>query len=198
MERIKRLAKLEADLLFKEFRYRTKSLPELCILISESIIKLKEAIFKSPILELYAEPEVHSKRGSFFINSPVDTEYNPRIHDLCINLINAYIPPVLKSLAPSIISLPLQYRKRLLSTALSCKIIYKEGVHFLENIIGSNLDTLDDGMLASVAFKYISEYEKITCLIHEIEKSRDIQKHILDQVVRVLDIGGARAGINDE
>jgi hypothetical protein len=70
-------------------------------------------------------------------------------YSVCRDLLVEYLPPSLRPFAmaqtatPNLSRfdalVPAMYRKRILATALACRIIYNEGVHFLDNTLGSDI-----------------------------------------------------------
>lgn len=265
LSRLRHLAYLEATIILKEFHAQagqrlTSSLshddfltiPELSKLVSNAIIKIKDAICQSKQIDIYIRPlplsnnrnrETSKKRSGFFIESPpainpedyVDESldelmsaaeergfhYQKMFHVLCRDLLFEYLPPSLRHFArmPSEANRGFRggegqkidqilwptYIKRILATALACKIVYSEGIGFLDATLGVDVNADTDQIsspgvsyydkITEYALKYLVEFQKTSSLIAKISKTRDLDTRVKSQIIKVLQRGGTRIGI---
>jgi hypothetical protein len=93
-----------------------------------------------------------------------------------------YLPPVLRQVAGDRIErIPLEYRQRIVACALAGKIVYREGITFLEDLPSEAMQEL--------AISYLAGERRIGRLVAQLEASNlpDAQ-----QICRLLELGGAR------
>lgn len=115
---------------------------------------------------------------------------------------------------------PVAYRKRILATALACRIIYNEGVHFLDATLGMNVQqqnatgsvgvalaqssTIPHALtaadyntkIAEWSFRYLMEHERTSQLIDAVcAATKELDSETRERLVRVLERGGTRIGV---
>jgi len=167
--RLKDVARLEADLLFREFKYYQGSLPAFSERISEAINKTSDAI--SEALETVQKDD------------PLFQELFPSIFEI--------LPKKLVEVAGDRVKskFPLQYQKNAIASSLASKIVYNEGIHF---VLSQSPD-----QLAQVAIDYYREDLRLKKLVSSAEKDMssltDEQK---EKVVSILKKGGVRTALN--
>jgi glutamate dehydrogenase len=165
LEKLRGLAKLEAELLFCEFEdYDGVSLPEVSQIISNCINTTTDAL--SLALELL---------------SPDDRE------DL-LSLFRAHLPKTIVDLAGDRIhtQVPDQYIKNAIASCLASKMVYKEGSKYISS--------LPPTKLASVALKYIAKEKEIAKLLETLDAS-DMPMKEKEMVQYLLEQGGARTAL---
>ena len=110
--KLRHLARLEAELLFREYKNYPGSLPQFAERISFAINKVRDDVTK--VLE-GLEP-----------SDPLFQELFP--------LIAEGLPKKLVEVAGDRIAtrMPVQYQRNAIASALACKLVYKEGIHLVE------------------------------------------------------------------
>ena len=75
----------------------------------------------------------------------------------------SHLPPKLREVAGDRVHsrVPLAYVKSLVASAIASKIVYREGIQFIEN--------LDDSVLAQLAFDYLTAEAKVDQMLAEVE-----------------------------
>jgi glutamate dehydrogenase len=157
--RLRHLALLEAELLFQERRRRRDlALPELSVRLSQVMLRAAEAVAVS-------------------IDDPLrDERYGTR------EVLLDYLPPVLREVAGDRVErIPLEYRQRIVACALAGKIVYREGITFLEDLPSEAMQEL--------AISYLAGERRIGQLVAQLEASGLPDA---DQICRLLELGGAR------
>ena len=120
--------------------------------------------------------------------------------------------------------LPLVYKKRILATALACKIIYNEGVHFLDATLGMDIhaelqfpptapatttipfpslqqtfgsqQNLEyTSKIAEWSFRYLMEYERTSQLIEKVQQAQELDAAVRERLIMILERGGTRIGV---
>uniref|UniRef100_A0A7S2BCL8 Glutamate/phenylalanine/leucine/valine/L-tryptophan dehydrogenase C-terminal domain-containing protein n=2 Tax=Octactis speculum TaxID=3111310 RepID=A0A7S2BCL8_9STRA len=142
LTRLRQLARLEADLLFKEFNDLPGALPHFSERISVAINRMTDALAEA-------------------LDTPEGKEH---YESLLALVIKDHMP---KSLAKKSASrmeslLPEQYLKNAMASTLASRIVYREGVQYVEN-------QTDNGMLAKLAFRYLEAEQYVA----EVMKSLD-------------------------
>ena len=141
IERLRNLARLEADLLLRERLHKPNaSLPELSERLSRTMIAATDALI-GRIAEL----------GS---NS-----------DLSTSIMQRYLPPVLQSVAGSRIAekIPDEYVTSTIATVLAGTIVYREGLSYLECMSSDDLSDL--------AMCYLQQESETAKLATQVEQS---------------------------
>jgi glutamate dehydrogenase len=142
LERLRRAARLEADLLFDSRRHRPQTPHfELSITLSQEINRLAHAIAAR-----YATLE--------------------RDHPAVVEAtVLAYLPPILVATAgPRIWSnLPASYRMQLVCTSIAAGLVYQEGLDYFRDVPETHL--------ADLVLSYVLRARQIRELVHEVERS---------------------------
>lgn len=159
IQRLRELALLEAELLLQERRRRPDlTLPELSVRLSQVMLKTAEAVARS-------------------INDPLtDNQFGTG------EVLLEYLPPLLREKAVSRLDrIPLQYRQRIVACSLAGKIVYREGITYLEDLPQASLQEL--------AITYLAGERSISQLVAQVETSGlpDAQR-----ICQLLELGGAR------
>jgi len=167
--KLKHIARLEANLLFKEFDNYPGALPHFSERISAAINNATDAI-----------------TDALDNVKPSDSLFQE-----LLPLVKESLPTKLAELAWSRVpsKFPIQYQKNAIASALASNLVYKEGIHLIE--------TQPAAKLAERAFLYYRESRKVDKLIAEFEASNSgISKEKKEEIVKLLRIGGARASLN--
>jgi glutamate dehydrogenase len=167
LDNLRRLAKVEAELMFREYKLDPNSaLPPVSSRISDAITKVHDSV--SAALEHMS-----------------DAERN----DVLETLISEHLPPILLEKAgPGAVleRIPAPYLREVVACVLASKIVYREGINFIEG--------LPEASLANLGFKYLRQEQRVQDLASTLEGTEmpdDQKKEIIDLLFR----GGIRAGV---
>jgi glutamate dehydrogenase len=150
--KLRYLAKMEAELLFREGEVYGTSLPEVSQIISNSINAATDAL--SAALDTLSEED----------------------RDQLLPLFRAHLPKTLADLAFDDIhnKVPEQYIKNAISSCLASKMVYKEGTRFIE--------AQPKAKLADIALRYIRKEKEVAKLmesLQDVEMESDQKEEIL-------------------
>jgi glutamate dehydrogenase len=165
LEKLRGLAKLEAELLFREFEdYDGASLPEVSQIISHCINSTTDALCIA-----------------------LDSLQVEDRDDLLI-LFQAHLPKTIVDLAFDRICthVPDQYIKNAIASCLASKMVYKEGTKYIASLPSSKL--------ASVALQYVAKEKEVSKLIETLSTS-DMPMQDKAMIQRLLEQGGARTAL---
>jgi len=165
--RLRELARLEADLLFREFNNYPSQLPEISERLSRAINRTKASIYKS----------LESMEQS-------DAAYE----ELLPLFLNEHLPHKLTEVAADRVSvrIPLDYLRNAFASSLASKLLYREGIHFLE--------LQSEEGLPKLARRYYQEEKHIDELVGTVQVS-DLSDDAKKQVVQLLSRGGVRSAL---
>ncbi|CAM9635203.1 unnamed protein product, partial [Phaeothamnion confervicola] len=140
LERLRAIARQEAELLFREYGHRPGSLPWFSEKISNSINRLTDATLAA----LDGSP-------------PEDYE------TLLLPLVRRHLPRTLADLAFDRVAerMPAQYLRNAMASCLASHIVYTEGVPFIESQPADRLSEL--------AFEYVRREAEVTALATAVE-----------------------------
>jgi glutamate dehydrogenase len=152
LAKLRNLAKMEAELLFREGEVYGTSLPEVSQIISNSINAATDAL--SAALDTLTEED----------------------RDELLPLFRAHLPKTLADLAFDDVhsKVPDQYIKNAISSCLASKMVYKEGTKFIE--------AQPKEKLADIALRYIRKEKEVAKLmesLQEVEMASDQKEKIL-------------------
>jgi glutamate dehydrogenase len=153
--RLRELAALEAAALFREHRHQPdSSLPVLSDRLSNVIDYANDAI---------AEGIGHA------------SEEQRRDLEL---LVYEYVPAVLTERAGDTLfeRLSTQYTQRVISTVLASRIVYREGMSYL--------DKMSSGQIAELAFRYFSAEQQMVNLVAELSGSEIPERNRIMEILR--------------
>jgi len=138
LSKVRNLAKLEAELLFREGKVYDAPLPEVSKIISNSINAATDAL-----------------------STALDTLSDEDLEQL-LPLFRAHLPKTLADLAFDDVhdKVPDQYIKNAISSSLASKMVYKEGTKFI--------DAQPKDKLADVALRYIRKEKEVTVLMDSL------------------------------
>ena len=156
LEKLRFLAKLEANALFKEFRHRpSSSLPAISVHLSQSITKVKDAL------------------GIAFDKMK---EKEPNWIDECIR---NYVPNILLKQMESMellkTKIPTVYIKQIIASSLAGKIVYKEGIDYFKY--------MKEAEIVELALRYFKTEIEVQFIINEVNHSDLKNKEIISQLL---------------
>jgi len=165
LDKLKSLCKMEALLLFREYENYPGSLPEISQIISNAINVATDAL--TVAMDDLSVEEL----------------------DSLLPLFRAHLPPTIAAIAFDERvkeRVPEQYIKNAIASCLASKLVYKEGSRFV--------DSQPRAMLAKMALRYIVK-EKEIALLMEALQSADMDETKKQDILRLLDAGGARTAL---
>lgn len=163
LDRLRDLAGSEARLLFSESMAQPDvPLPELSERISFAIIKVTDALSEQ------LDKKGDESRAAMW------------------PLLNDVVPPALYDKYGDKLPerLPWEYTRAILSSGLASRLVYNEGLQFVENLPQSRMGTF--------ALQYLDEEQKIKALISSVSQSGMAEAATVESILRK---GGARASI---
>jgi glutamate dehydrogenase len=166
---LRRLARLEGELLFREYNNYPGALPQFSERISIAIAKVTDA--------------VTDRLANEVPGNPLFNEMRP--------LIREGLPKKMLEVAGDRVynNLPVQYQRNAIASALASKLVYKEGIHLVE--------IQPDGVVAERAFQYYREELKMNGLINEINNNKGaLSAENKATICDILARGGARTSVN--
>jgi len=83
-------------------------------------------------------------------------------------------------------TVPVAYLKQVVCAATASKIVYREGLSYIQ--------ALPDEPLASIAFKYLEEEQKVLELVEKVQCS-GLDEESIDEISNLLLRGGVRVGV---
>ncbi|MBS2040601.1 hypothetical protein JST97_36780 [bacterium] len=159
IQRLRELARAEARLLYREQKRRPdRSLPELSVRLSQVMLRTAEAVAEASL-----DPLTDRHGGTR-------------------EVLEAYLPPVLLRLAGGRLErVPREYRQRIVACSLAGKIVYREGISYLED--------LPHTALRELALTYLRGERIVHDLLQQVRAS-DLP--CSEQLASILELGGAR------
>jgi glutamate dehydrogenase len=169
LERLRLLARLEGELLFKEYRNYPGALPHFSERISMAIAKVTDAVTDA--------------LANVQPSDPLFEELRP--------LIRENLPKKLAEVAGDRIAsrFPLQYQRNAIASALASQLVYQEGIHLVE--------AQPQEKTAERAFAYYHEHKKMQSIVSDLETLNlgAAEKH-KGVIVDILKRGGARTSLD--
>lgn len=167
LSRLRELARLEAELMFREFENFPGALPEFSQRISRAINKAKAAV---------ADELADMQRG--------DSTYQ----DLMPLFLQEHLPRRLADVAAHRVDerIPLDYIRNAFATCLATKLLYREGTHFLE--------AQPRERLARIAVQYYHKEQRVQHLLKSVSTGA-IPDDEKQEVLQLLQIGGTRSAL---
>lgn len=165
--KLRKLARMEAELLFREYTNYPGSLPDFSERLSRSIMKGNAAIRDS-------------------------LESMERGDDLYLELmplfLEEHLPSKLAEVAADRVDerIPLDYLKNAFASSLASKLLYREGTHFLES--------QPTERLADLAINYYRSELHVRHLLESVEKT-NLPNAEREEVLALLSQGGARSAL---
>jgi len=165
LKRLRELARLEAELMFREYQNYPGALPHFSERISKSINRAYEAIRKK-LAEMRTGDATYKRLLPLFLEE--------------------HLPRKLAEVAGSRVTdrIPLDYLRNAFGKILASKLLYREGIHFLES--------QPEPRLPELALRYVQEEKQVRQLMGEVESS-NLPPAQRAQVRELLKQGGARS-----
>jgi len=165
LRRLRELAGLEARLLFREYRNYPGALPHFSERISTSINRAYAAIRKK-LADVQTGDSTYVQLLPLFVDE--------------------HLPRKLAEVAGDRVSdrIPLDYLRNAFGKILASKLLYSEGIHFLES--------QPEGRLAELAMRYIKEEKQVRELVSALD-SCDMPDPKRRKVQELLRQGGTRS-----
>lgn len=163
--KLRQLASLEAELLFREFDNYEGSLPMMSETVSRTINTATDAL--TDALEVLPDEEKQ--------------DFMP--------LIKAHLPKKLADMSFDRMGdgrVPDQYIKNAMASCLASKLVYKEGTKFIESQPREKL--------AKIALNYLHKEKEITALVEALEDS-DVPASEKETISKLLQAGGTRTSL---
>eukprot|EP01033_Poteriospumella_lacustris_P003883 gene3883-2760_t len=167
--RLRHLARLEGELLFKEYRNYPGALPHFSERISMAIAKVTDAV----------------------TDALANVEPSDPLFQELLPLIRENLPKKLADVAGDRIAsrFPVQYQRNAIASALASQLVYQEGIHLVE--------AQPYEKTAERAFAYYREHKKMQGIIGDLENMNlgAAEKH-KGVIVDILKRGGARTSLD--
>jgi glutamate dehydrogenase len=167
IKHLHKVARLEAELMFKEYKYHPGALPHFSERISNAINFVTDCIAE--------RLENEDKDGPLF------QMLKPVLKD--------NLPEKLAELAwDRVDNLPLNYQKNAIASTLASKMVYHEGIHAIESQPAA--------AMADRAFDYYKRSTEITQLMNELAEAQEtgvLAEESQNKVIDLLRKGGARS-----
>jgi len=141
VDKLRNLARMEAELLFNEYESYPGSLTSFSQVISNTINITKDALIKA--LDGMPRDEIDSLLPLFRAHLPA------KIADIAFDRVYDRVP--------------LQYIKNAIASSVASKLVYKEGTKFVQFI--------DEKALAATALNYLEKEKEITILQNILKKA---------------------------
>merc|ERR1719422_2384245 len=167
LKRLRELARLEAELMFREYQNYPGTLPHFSERISKSINRAYAAIRKKLA-------EIQTGDATYKLLMPLFLE--------------EHLPRKLAEVAGSRVTdrIPLDYLRNAFGKILASKLLYREGIHFLES--------QPEDRLAELAMRYVTEEKRVRELIAAVGSS-NLPAEKLAKVQELLKQGGTRSSL---
>jgi glutamate dehydrogenase len=165
LKKLRDLARREAELMFREYSHYPGALPLFSQRISNSINRAYAAI-RRDITDIKPGDETFDKLLPLFLD-----EHLPR------KLAEVAGDRVLERI-------PIDYLRNAFAKSLASKLLYKEGVHFLES--------QPEDRLADLALQYVEEEKHVRLLAEMVAQAQNMNDDARTEVVRLLNKGGPR------
>jgi glutamate dehydrogenase len=165
LKRLRELARLEAELMFREYQNYPGALPDFSMRISKSINRAYGAIRKK-LVEMQTGDATYTKLLPLFLEE--------------------HLPKKLAAVAGAHVTdrIPLDYLRNAFGKILASKLLYREGIHFLES--------QPEDRLPELAIRYVTEEKRVRDLLGVVESS-NMPPAKRAKVQQLLKRGGARS-----
>lgn len=166
LERLRAIARQEAELLFREFHHYPGALPWFSERISNAINRLTDATLRA-----------------------LDGVPPPDYEELLLPLVRRHLPAALAELAFDRIKerMPAQYLRNAMASCLASHIVYTEGVPFIES--------QPEDRLSGMAFEYIRSERQVEALAAAVAADPSLDAAQRERVVELLRRGGVRTSL---
>jgi glutamate dehydrogenase len=168
LQRLRELARLEADLLFREFKNYPGALPHFSERLSQAIIRTSNVLRES-LADVQRGDDLYKKLMPLFLED--------------------HLPRKLAEVAGDRVDerIPIDYLRNAFASSLASKLLYSEGINFLES--------QPEDKLFPFALRYMEEEKKIHDLVRTIREADDFQEPDKSNVIDLLRRGGVRSSL---
>merc|ERR1712050_798418 len=165
LAQLRRLARLEAEVMFREYQNYPGALPLFSERISKSINRAYDAI-RSKMADVETGDAMYNKLLPLFLDE--------------------HLPKKLTEVAGDRVTdrIPLDYLRNAFGKILASKLLYREGIHFLES--------QPENKLPELAMRYIKEEKRVRDLVSALD-SCDMPDPKRRKVQELLRQGGTRS-----
>jgi len=167
LEKLRSAARMEAELIFREFDNFPGSLPYVSKVVSDTINATNDAL--SSALDSMSEEEWETMLPLFRNHLPAT------MANLAFDRVRDRVPP--------------QYVKNAISSTLAARIVYREGTNFVR--------TYPEDKLARIALAYLEKEKETAALMKALAGSADLPDKEKKAILNLLDAGGARTLLRD-
>lgn len=189
--KLRELAHLEAELLFREHRLDpTVEMPEVSSRISNSITRIHDAVVAALVRmeggdRMLSEEEFASGLRSLGL----PPHGAPSMRDLLDMVGDKHLPKKLREVADErlITRVPWAYVRNVVACMLSSRIVYKEGLAYVEK--------LPDSRLAEIALRYVMEERAIRHLVEGVLGREELTGDERARAAELLQQAGVRAAL---
>jgi len=171
LEKLRELARMEAELLFREFNNQPGALPFFSERISNAINRITDAI-------------------TYHLDTP---EGEARMPEL-MHLVKGHLPKKLEAEAWERFeaNVPSQYIKNAVASTLASRIVYREGIRFVEDR-GEDARPEAAQRLASLAFDYLEAEGTVSNMLAMLEASSWSDETAKENALKMITHGGVRS-----
>eukprot|EP00941_MAST-03F_sp_MAST-3F-sp1_P003753 g3753.t1 len=170
-DRLRELAQVEAELLFREYHSAggTVPLPVLSTRVSNAVIRTHDVVYNSLLEDMPALDD-------------------PLVKD-CLN---AHLPKKLGELSGDLAAekLPLTYLQAIMACSLASRIVYEQGVSYIEAMES-------DEQLQDIAFRYMSATQRIQTMKQQLANVPGVSETDAMVMQKVLGQSGVRTLLED-
>jgi len=165
LERLRQLARLEAEVMFREYQNYPGALPQFSERISQSINRAYDSI-RAKLADVQMGDAMYKKLLPLFLEE--------------------HLPKKLVEVAGDRVSdrIPLDYLRNAFGKILASKLLYHEGINFLES--------QPEDRLADLAIRYMTEEKRVRELIGDVQGS-NIAPETRAKIQELLKQGGTRS-----
>lgn len=167
LHRLRELARMEADVLFREYNNYPGALPNFSERISQAINSTQGAIW----------------------HDLADMQRGDDTYKELLPLFHEYLPKKLAEVAADRIDerIPLDYMRSAFSSCLASKLLYKEGLHFLE--------AQPKDSIFNLARRYYREEKHVEELVEAVQTASSLPEEDMREVAKLLRRGGVRSAL---
>lgn len=169
LKQLRELARLEAELLFREYAHYPGALPYFSTRISHCINRTAIAI-QTQLADMRLGDELYMELKPLFLK-----EYLPhKLAEVAGDRVDARIP--------------IDYLRNAFGKILASKLLYREGIHFVES--------QPEESLANLALRYQREEKLLQPLLSALAQSQGLSEADKKQACELLCRGGVRSALN--
>ena len=181
-DNLRHLARIEAELLFREFNAngRKIALPQISNRISQAIIRTHDAIYN--MLGEHEEEKIqHVLSDQSDTTREIIMDHIPKeLRDIVMNA---------NDTEERFMRIPTTYRRSIVASALSSRIVYAEGLGFVERV-------QDDAMLGEAVKKYVRVVDDVERLKRTVDACEGLKEEDRMELVRLLGSPGIAAAMS--